>query len=60
MRDVVRVKHASAGAAHRARHLLGRQPAAQQSLRSLDPTEGHRIALQQLSLLAEPLAYEPH
>jgi hypothetical protein len=29
-------------------------------LRSLDPTEGHRIALQQLSLLAEPLAYEPH
>ena len=58
--DVVGVEDSGAGAAHRFRHLLRCQPTAQQAVGCLEPAEAHRVVLEQLSLLAEVLADQPH
>jgi hypothetical protein len=57
--QVMGVDDASAGTAHRSRHLLGAQPAAQEPGRGSGTPQMRRIALEQLGVLAQVLSDEP-
>ena len=59
-RQVVRAHGPRAGAADRGGHVVGREPAAQQRARRPRAPEHGRVALEQLDLLAEVLAHQPH